>query len=164
MPIACSITGPATFPRATRLTNPLTVVVDTNKALTAVIAAVIPAIHPPSIQLTTVTAITTVSAILGGAVTDTGGEAPQVTAYWGESDGGTDPLAWAQSANLGIQSGAFEHAISSLFPGTIYHYRCYAKKRRRRRVDISESEFPHGGFLHADRLCDQRHSASDPVR
>ncbi|MCX7045768.1 MAG: lamin tail domain-containing protein [Candidatus Sumerlaeota bacterium] len=107
--------------------NPLIITMDADKALTAVIAAIIPSIHPPSIRSTTSTAITTASAILGGEVTDTGGEIPQMTMYWGVSDGGTDPLAWSQSANAGLQSGAFGFPISGLSAATIYYYRCYAQ-------------------------------------
>ncbi|MCX7045766.1 MAG: lamin tail domain-containing protein, partial [Candidatus Sumerlaeota bacterium] len=73
-----------------------------------------PPVSTPSIRSTASTAITTASAILCGEVLDTGGQAPRVTVYWGPSDGGTNPLAWAANADAGIQTGAFGLPVSGL--------------------------------------------------
>ena len=50
------------------------------------------------------------AAILSGNVVATGGDAPVVTIYYGPSNGGTTPGAWAQSVTLlGAQDGAFDN-------------------------------------------------------
>ncbi|MCX7044823.1 MAG: hypothetical protein NTX50_04945, partial [Candidatus Sumerlaeota bacterium] len=66
---------------------------------------------------------------------------PQVTVYWGASDGGTDPLAWTQSANAGLQSGAFGFPISGLSAGTIYYYRGYAQNAGGSTWTLSSASF-----------------------
>lgn len=85
---------------------------------------------PPSLPTVVCSAasyITSSSARLNGAVTDTGGENPTVHIYWGLSDGGTNPGSWDHDVNLGaLGAGAFYTDISSLDPGTTCYYRCYA--------------------------------------
>ena len=58
-----------------------------------------------------------------GQVTDTGGEAPSVTIFYGSADGGTNPASWNESIALGAQSGGFEATLIDLQETTPYFYR-----------------------------------------
>lgn len=50
-----------------------------------------------------------------------------VRIYWGTIDGGTDPNAWQNSADLGKPSaGQVSYLPTALTPGTRYYYRFYA--------------------------------------
>lgn len=63
------------------------------------------------------------AAVLSGQVLATGGDAPEVTIYYGPSDGGTTPGAWPNSLVLpGLQSGWFGQAIQGLKTNAIYFY------------------------------------------
>jgi len=95
--------------------------------------AVISCSDPIPIGLPTVTngigatLVRTKSARLNGEITETGGQNPSVTIYWGTSDGGTNIGLWTQKLSLGdLGKQAFSGDISGLNPGTIYYYRCYA--------------------------------------
>ncbi|WP_336247823.1 SBBP repeat-containing protein [Methanothrix soehngenii] len=95
--------------------------------------AVISCSDPIPIGLPTVTngigatLVRTKSARLNGEITDTGGQNPSVTIYWGTSDGGTNIGLWTQQLSLGnLGKQTFSRDISGLNPGTIYYYRCYA--------------------------------------
>jgi hypothetical protein len=67
------------------------------------------------------------AAILSGNVVSTGGDAPVVTIYYGPSNGGTIPGAWAQSVTLpGVQSGLFAQAVPGLTTNTIYYFSAQA--------------------------------------
>ena len=86
-----------------------------------------PPVVPTVTNSTGASSVTTNSARLNGNVTDTGGEDPTVTVYWGGTDGGTTPGSWANNVGLGdLSAGAFYTDISSLDPNTTYYYRCYA--------------------------------------
>ena len=80
---------------------------------------------PPVLDNSPATTITSNSASIGGVVTDTGGSITDVTIYYGESDGGTDPNAWSASLNLGNQSDVFSTGLTGLNPGTTYYFRSY---------------------------------------
>jgi len=70
--------------------------------------------------------ITDSSAILRGEITNTGGENPATTIFWGNNDAGTSTGNWNFSINMGIQTGSFFSAVNNLQPNTKYYYRCYA--------------------------------------
>ncbi|MGA9047660.1 MAG: trypsin-like peptidase domain-containing protein [Dehalococcoidia bacterium] len=71
--------------------------------------------------------ITSTGAMLNGDLTSDGGAATTVTIYWGTSDGGTTPSAWANNVSLGTEpAGAFSDNIAGLTAGTTYYYRCSA--------------------------------------
>jgi autotransporter-associated beta strand protein len=80
----------------------------------------------PSVEATAATQVTTSSALIGGAITSTGGEVPEVTVFYGPADGGTDSEQWASSMHIGPQTGAFSVPISGLAAGTNYHFRIRA--------------------------------------
>ncbi|NIP94602.1 MAG: hypothetical protein GWO24_14610, partial [Akkermansiaceae bacterium] len=80
----------------------------------------------PSLINRSAESLTGNSAVLWGEVTDTGNDPPEVTVYYGTVDGGTDPEAWASSAELGTDRGDFSVFVGGLDPETAYHYRSFA--------------------------------------
>ena len=67
-------------------------------------------------------AIQPTSATLAGSVLSSGGFAPTITIYYGPSNGGTNAGSWANSVNVGVQTGPFSQPISGLSPNTTYYY------------------------------------------
>lgn len=59
-------------------------------------------------------------------MTETGNEAPFVTAYYGTTDGGINPAAWDGLVDAGAQVGTFTALIEGLTPDTNYFYRMFA--------------------------------------
>jgi hypothetical protein len=71
------------------------------------------------------TNVTSSSATLNGSVDATDGVNPNVYIYWGPTNGGTTPTAWANTVNLGtLGVGAFSTNITNLNASTTYYYRC----------------------------------------
>ena len=71
--------------------------------------------------------ITATAADLGANVTNTGGDNPTVTIYYGTTDGGTNAASWANSTSLGTQSGSATSTVGSLTHSTTYFFRAYAQ-------------------------------------
>ncbi|NWK55003.1 cadherin domain-containing protein [Verrucomicrobiaceae bacterium N1E253] len=70
---------------------------------------------------------TQTSADLSYTVSDDGGEAPTVTLYYGETDGGTTPGNWASSAGQGVRAiGGHTASLSGLTEGTTYYFTVHA--------------------------------------
>ncbi|MCU0748728.1 MAG: lamin tail domain-containing protein [Akkermansiaceae bacterium] len=81
----------------------------------------------PTITTGAATQIQPTSAQLAATVTSTGGEPPAVTIYYGPSDGGTNPSAWASSLALGVSSGNASNIARGLVQGTPYFFRAFAQ-------------------------------------
>ena len=81
---------------------------------------------PPSIENVPASDLFATSAEIGANVTATGGNSPEVTIFYGLSDGDTTAGSWDQSLDLGRQSGAVSTAISGLAPATNYYFRARA--------------------------------------
>ena len=66
------------------------------------------------------------TASMNGQVLDTGNEQPGVLVYYGTTDGGTNPAAWASHASVGVQSGLFSLPAAGLLQSTKYYYNAFA--------------------------------------
>ena len=71
--------------------------------------------------------VTAATAKLGGELTRFGTDFSTVSVYWGESDGGSDPLVWGNVTILGVRAGRFDFEATGLERGTNYFYRFYAE-------------------------------------
>lgn len=80
------------------------------------------AVTAPIVGNRSASGVTATSANLRGEVTDTGSSPPNVTIFFGTSDGLNDPNAWDSSISVGIESGNFSRFISGLLPETTYFY------------------------------------------
>ena len=80
----------------------------------------------PIVVTTAATDLTAISFSANGEVTDTGNEPPNVTIYYGATDGGTDPLSWDSMIESGPQTGVFAATIVGLTPNASYFYRAQA--------------------------------------
>jgi len=68
------------------------------------------------------TGIAAATAALNGQVLATGNDSPTVRLYYGPSDGGTNPAAWANQVSLGLQSAAFTAQIAGFTANTTYFF------------------------------------------
>jgi hypothetical protein len=70
------------------------------------------------------TAVTKTTATLNGEVLDLPNPA-EAAFFWGETDGGSDPAAWAHTNIVGTVTGLGRIAapVAGLTPGTVYRYR-----------------------------------------
>ena len=68
------------------------------------------------------TSIQTRAATVGGMVSSTGGDTPELVVYYGPSDGGTNALAWTQKIFVGSSTGSFAQTIGGLVPNSTYYY------------------------------------------
>ncbi|MBP7949866.1 MAG: lamin tail domain-containing protein [Verrucomicrobiales bacterium] len=66
------------------------------------------------------------TATVGANVTSTGGAPPDVTIYYGASDGGTTIAAWASSVSIPALNGSATRLLTGLAPATQYFFRAYA--------------------------------------
>ena len=81
----------------------------------------------PSVVTLTPTTVTFSSATIRGNLIEVGTSLPTISLYWGPSDGGSNPAAWANNKNLGGQAdpGEFSSSLNGLQPNTTYFYRAY---------------------------------------
>jgi hypothetical protein len=66
------------------------------------------------------------SALLGGQVLATGGDAPTVTIYYGPVNGGNNPPSWAHSVSAGTQVGRFAQLVPGLTPNSTVYFNSQA--------------------------------------
>jgi hypothetical protein len=59
---------------------------------------------------------------LNGQIISTGGSSPQVTIYYGQTNGATTAGGWANSVTLGTQTGTFGSVVSGLMTNTTYYF------------------------------------------
>ena len=82
--------------------------------------------NAPVVTTGAATNVVGTSATLNGNFSAVGSPAPNVTIYWGPTNGGTTPANWANTVNLGTQSSAFSTTITGLSPATTYYFIAYA--------------------------------------
>ena len=85
-----------------------------------------PLAQPATLELLPAFGITGRTALVNGRVTSTGFDPPQITLYWGATDGGTTAANWSFNSALGTQSDAFGKLLTNLAPGTAYYIRARA--------------------------------------
>ncbi len=67
------------------------------------------------------------TAEVSGRVTETGGDTPVVTIYYGNVDGGSEIANWQNSSDLGEHEGEFSSLLADLAPNTTYYVRFAAE-------------------------------------
>ncbi len=70
------------------------------------------------------TQVMSISAVLQGTLTSTGGLPTEVTVYWGATDAEVEALNWDYSADLGTNAvGPLALLVENLWPDRTYYYR-----------------------------------------
>ena len=82
---------------------------------------------PPAVENLTAEEVMAFQAIVGGRITATGGQVPEVTVYFGMTDGGINAAAWQHSVKLGGASREFSATLDGLSPGSMYYFRSFAE-------------------------------------
>ncbi len=77
---------------------------------------------PATLANLSASSITVNMATLGGEVTSTGGDSPNLTLFYGLADGGTNASSWSHSIALGVQNGLFKTPVSGLSFNTTYYF------------------------------------------
>ena len=80
---------------------------------------------PPAAPVVTnaaASAIQATAATLNGKLVSLGGSLPQVTIYYGLTNGGTNAAAWANAVALGYQSNSFAAMVTGLLMNTTYYF------------------------------------------
>jgi hypothetical protein len=92
-------------------------------------AAVVPTatVDSPLVSSPTVTTQTATTTTLDGTIQRAGIDTPNVTIFYGLTDGGTNASSWTQSAAFGPQTAGFTAVLTSLQPYTRYFYRAYVQ-------------------------------------
>lgn len=85
-----------------------------------------PTVTLPVVENRPAEGITGITAVLGGEVTEVGGEVPAVTIYYGRTDAGTVKANWEASVPAGSQSGEFTRFVVNLVPESTYYFRVLA--------------------------------------
>ncbi|MCP4195070.1 MAG: hypothetical protein GY768_31100, partial [Planctomycetaceae bacterium] len=80
----------------------------------------------PAVTNTAASSVTAHEASMGGLVTDTGNDEPQINLYYGRSDGGVSAASWENVVDLGEQGAGYLFVASGLSSDTTYHYRSAA--------------------------------------
>ncbi len=83
-------------------------------------------VSPPSVINLPAANVQATTASLGGQITATGNEPPEVTLLYGTSDGGANASAWATSILLGPKSGNFSVTAIGLATNTTYYFTAMA--------------------------------------
>lgn len=81
---------------------------------------------PPTIEVLGMESTTALTAVVLGNISDAGGEPPEVTVYWGQTDGGTNAGAWDAGTPIGVQSDQFSIELTGLEPLTPYYFTFFA--------------------------------------
>ena len=97
------------------------------------------------------TPIQATGATLNGNVISTGGSIPQISIYYGTSDGGTNAAAWANNAAIGPQSGTFSAVVTGLEDQHDLFFHGQRHEQRGNFLGRAVKKFHHAGVRRAAR-------------
>lgn len=79
-----------------------------------------------SLENSPASAVTEISAVVGGDLAGTNGTPGHVYVYWGDNDGADNPRDWDYRVDLGeLADGPFATTLTGLTNQQTYFYRCY---------------------------------------